>query len=157
MSRIQLKLMTALCLLVVAVVATSGFLAERGLTLSPEKTRIVHIDQGFDFLGFNVRKYNGKLLIKPSVSSIAAVKEKARAIFRSGASLPQDALIRRPNPVLRGWGNYYRHAVSKEIFDGIDHAIWRMAWKKGRRSPPLRGDYSGATRGARGPALRDTC
>jgi RNA-directed DNA polymerase len=115
------------------------FLAERGLTLSPEKTRIVHIDQGFDFLGFNVRKYNGKLLIKPSVSSIAAVKEKARAIFTNGASLPQDALIRRLNPVLRGWGNYYRHAVSKEIFDGIDHAIWRMTWSWAKRRHPQKG------------------
>jgi RNA-directed DNA polymerase len=85
------------------------FLAERGLELSEEKTRIVHSDVGFDFLGFNVRKYNGKLLIKPAKSSIAAVKEKVRGIFKAGVGLPQDALIRRLNPVIRGWGNYYRH------------------------------------------------
>ena len=115
------------------------FLAERGLTLAQEKTRIVHIEQGFDFLGFNVRKYNRKLLIKPSPSSIAAVKEKTRAIFTSGASLPQQALILRLNPVLQGWGNYYRHVVSKETFADIDHAIWRMTWNWATRRHPQKG------------------
>jgi RNA-directed DNA polymerase len=115
------------------------FLAERGLELSEEKTRIVRIDRGFDFLGFNVRKYNGKLLIKPAKPSIAAVKEKAREILKAGASLPQDVLIRRLNPVIRGWGNYYRHVVSKEIFDGIDHAIWRMTWNWAKRRHPQKG------------------
>ncbi|MFZ0788472.1 MAG: group II intron maturase-specific domain-containing protein [Chromatiaceae bacterium] len=88
------------------------FLAERALTLSQEKARIVRIDDGFDFLGFNVRKYNGKRLIKPPPSNIAAVKENARAILRRGASLPQDGLIGRLYPVLQGWGSYYRHVVS---------------------------------------------
>ena len=115
------------------------FLAERGLELSEEKTRIVHIDQGFDFLGFNVRKYNGKLLIKPAKSSIAAVKEKVRGIAKAGVSLPQDALIRRLNPAIRGWGNYYRHVVSKRIFDDIDHAIWRMTWSWAKRRHPQKG------------------
>jgi RNA-directed DNA polymerase len=115
------------------------FLAERGLELSEEKTRIVHIEQGFDFLGFNIRKHNGKLLIKPAKSSIAAVKEKARDIFKAGVSLPQDALIRRLNPVIRGWGNYYRHVVSKEAFSDIDHAIWRMTWRWAKRRHPQKG------------------
>jgi RNA-directed DNA polymerase len=115
------------------------FLAERALELSEQKTRIVHIEQGFDFLGFNVRKYNGKLLIKPAKSSIAAVKEKVRGIFKAGVSLPQDVLICRLNPVIRGWGNYYRHVVSKEVFDGIDHAIWRMTWHWAKRRHPQRG------------------
>ena len=99
------------------------FLAERGLELSEEKTRIVHIDQGFDFLGFTVRKYHGKLLITPAKSSIAAVKEKVREILKTGKSLSQGVLIQRLNPVIRGWGNYYRHVVSKEVFSDIDHAI----------------------------------
>ena len=114
------------------------FLKERGLELAEEKTRIVHIDQGFDFLGFNVRKYNGKLLIKPATSSIAAVKEKVRGIFKAGSSLPQDPLIRRLNPVIRGWGNYYRHVVSKEVFGDIDHAIWRMTWNWAKRRHPTK-------------------
>ncbi len=115
------------------------FLAERGLELAGEKTRIVHIDEGFDFLGFNVRKYNGKLLIKPAMSSIAAVKEKVREIIGTGKSLPQGVLIRRLNPVIRGWGNYYRHVVSKDVFIDIDHAIWRMTWNWAKRRHPQRG------------------
>jgi RNA-directed DNA polymerase len=114
------------------------FLTERGLELAEEKTRIVHIDQGFDFLGFNVRKYNGKLLIKPATSSIAAVKEKVREIIRTGRSLPQGILIRRLNPVIRGWGNYYRHFVSKEVFHDIDNAIWHMTWNWAKRRHPQR-------------------
>ncbi len=115
------------------------FLKERGLELSEEKTRVVHIDGGFDFLGFNFRKYQGKLLIKPATSSIAAVKEKVREIFRTGRGLPQGILIRRLNPVIRGWGNYYRHVVSKEVFNDIDHAIWRMTWNWVKRRHPQRG------------------
>jgi RNA-directed DNA polymerase len=114
------------------------FLKERGLELAEEKTRIVHIDQGFDFLGFNVRKYQGKLLIKPAASSIAAVKERVRGLIRSGKGLPQGVLIHRLNPVIRGWGNYYRHVVSKEIFNDIDHAIWRMTWNWAKRRHPQR-------------------
>jgi RNA-directed DNA polymerase len=114
------------------------FLKERGLELAEEKTGIVHIDQGFDFLGFNVRKYQGKLLIKPATSSIAAVKERVRGLIRSGKGLPQGVLIHRLNPVIRGWGNYYRHVVSKEIFNDIDHAIWRMTWNWAKRRHPQR-------------------
>ena len=114
------------------------FLTERGLKLAEEKTRIVHIDQGFDFLGFNVRKYNGKLLIKPAASSIAAVKEKVRAICNAGASHTQTDLIRRLNPVIRGWANYYRHVVSSRVFTDIDFAIWRAIWNWARRRHPQR-------------------
>ncbi len=97
------------------------FLMERGLTLSREKTRIVHIETGFDFLGFNVRKYHGKLLIKPAPSSIAAVKDKVRQSL---------------NPVIRGWASYYRHVVSKQVFDDIDSAIWRTTWNWATRRHP---------------------
>jgi RNA-directed DNA polymerase len=115
------------------------FLRERGLALSEAKTHIVHIDEGFDFLGFNLRKYHGKLLIKPAKSSIAAVKEKVRRIMRAGGHLSQDVLIYRLNPVIRGWGQYYRHVVSKEVFNDIDHAIWRMTWSWATRRHPQKG------------------
>jgi RNA-directed DNA polymerase len=114
------------------------FLAERGLELSEEKTRIVHIDQGFDFLGFNVRKYSGKLLITPAKSSISAVKEKVQELFKTGRGLSQGVLIQRLNPVIRGWGHYYRHVVSKEVFSDIDHAIWRMTWNWAKRRHPTK-------------------
>ena len=123
----------------------------KGVTYPTHNKMLGHYD-GLDGLktgyirasGFNLvtsaeRKYNGKLLIKPAKSSIAAVKEKARSIFKAGASLPQDALIRRLNPIIRGWGNYYRHAVSKRIFDDIDHAVWRMTWNWAKRRHPQRG------------------
>jgi RNA-directed DNA polymerase len=112
------------------------FLKDRGLELSEAKTRIVHIDEGFDFLGFNFRKYHGKLLIKPSKASVAAVKDKIQSIFKASGSLPQDALIRQLNPIIRGWGGYYRHVVSKKLFCDIDHAIWRMTWNWAKRRHP---------------------
>lgn len=112
------------------------FLRERGLTLAQETTRIVDIETGFDFLGFNVRKYQGKLLIKPAPSSIAAVKEKVRQILKTGASQSQGLVIQRLNPVIRGWANDYRHVVSKQVVDGIDSAIWRMTWNWAKRRPP---------------------
>jgi RNA-directed DNA polymerase len=86
----------------------SAFLKERGLELAEEKTRIVHIDDGFDFLGFNFRKHHGKLLIKPEKANIAAVKEKLQAIIKDSAALPQASLLQRLNPVIRGWAAYFR-------------------------------------------------
>ncbi|MCI8524523.1 MAG: hypothetical protein HFF17_01065 [Oscillospiraceae bacterium] len=79
------------------------FLAERGLQLSEEKTVITHIDDGFDFLGKNIRKYNGNLLIKPAKTSIQSFLGKVRDIIKSNKSTKQDTLIRKLNPVIRGW------------------------------------------------------
>ena len=112
------------------------FLQERGLVLAPEKTRIVHIDEGFDFLGFHFRKYGGKLLIKPARASINHVRERVKAVLQQGQHTPQTELIRILNPILRGWGNYYRHVVSKVVFQKLDHSIWRMTWNWARRRHP---------------------
>lgn len=79
-----------------------AFLAERGLQLSEEKTVITHIDDGFDFLGKNIRKYNGKLLIKPAKSSVKSFLEKVRDIIKSNKSVKQEILIHKLNPVIRG-------------------------------------------------------
>jgi RNA-directed DNA polymerase len=92
-----------------------AFLMERGLTLSPEKTRITHISQGFDFLGQNIRKYqNGKLLIKPSKKSVQAFLTKVRTVIKGNASANQVSLIGLLNPIIDGWANYHRHVVSKK-------------------------------------------
>ncbi len=112
------------------------FLKERGLELAEEKTRIVHIDDGFDFLGFHLRKYRAKLLIKPAKASIAAVKEKIQVTLHDGSALPQGLLIHRLNPIIRGWAYFYRHVVSKRIFCSLDHAIWRMTWNWATRRHP---------------------
>jgi len=112
------------------------FLRARGLSLSAEKTRISHIAKGFDFLGFNLRKYANKLLIKPSKSSISRFKEGIRTLVRMNKNITTDELILKLNPVLRGWANYYRHVVSKKIFCGLDHEIWKITWRWAKRRHP---------------------
>lgn len=85
------------------------FLQARGLTLSEEKTKITHIDEGFDFLGFNIRKYKGKFLITPSKESQKKFQRKINEIVNSHKTIPQESLIRLLNPVITGWANYYQH------------------------------------------------
>lgn len=116
------------------------FLQERGLTLSTEKTKITHIDDGFDFLGQNIRKYDGKLLIKPSTQSQHSVLDKVREIIRTeGGHLSAYGLIMKLNPIIRGWANYHRHIVSKQVFSTIDYhihwALWRWARRRHKQKP----------------------
>ena len=100
------------------------FLGKRGLTLSQEKTLITHISEGFDFLGFNVRKYDGTLLIKPSSKSVKRFTEKLHeVVFGKNKAVAQQRLIEALNPVLRGWGTYYSTVVSKTTFSKIDHIL----------------------------------
>lgn len=119
--------------------AIETFLAERGLWLSPEKTVVTHINDGFDFLGFNVRKYNGTLLIKPSKAGVKRMLNKVREIISARKGARQVALISTLNPIIRGWANYYRHKVSKETFGKVDHAIWQVLWKWAKRRHPKKG------------------
>jgi RNA-directed DNA polymerase len=100
------------------------FLEERGVMLSPEKTQITYIYDGFDFLGQNIRKYdNGKLLIKPSKRSIRRFIRHVRQIIRDNRHVPAGQLIVKLNPVIRGWAMYHRHVVSKAIFYSLHHEI----------------------------------
>jgi RNA-directed DNA polymerase len=115
---------------------TEEFLRERGLSLSKEKTKISHIDDGFDFLGFNILKYKGKLLTKPSKSGIKSVKAKISEIIKSDKAVKTEDLIKKLSPVIRGWGNYYRHSSSKRIFTSTDHAIFKMTWRWAKRRHP---------------------
>lgn len=110
-----------------------AFMAERGLTLSPEKTVITHIDEGFDFLGQNLRKYKGKLLIKPSRKNLRTFLHKVRNIISGNKTVTAGLLIYMLNPVLRGWANYNRHIVAKETFNYVDYRVWKMLWKWCRR------------------------
>ena len=109
------------------------FLAIRGLQLSEEKTVITHIDDGFDFLGQNIRKYNGKLLIKPSNAAVKSFLSKVRKIVKSSKSATQEQLIRRLNPVIRGWVNYHRYVVSSEVFSKVDYQIFKCLWQWAKR------------------------
>ncbi len=101
------------------------FLKERGLTLSADKTRITHIDEGSDFLRQNLRKSDGKLMVKPSKQNTHSFMEKVRGIIDANKSTSQTALISRLNPVIRGWANYHRHCAAKERFNRVDYEIWR--------------------------------
>lgn len=116
------------------------FLAERGLTLSPEKTRIIHIRQGFDFLGQIIRKYGDKLLIRPSKASLKTfLLHKVRSLIDRNKSAPAWLLISLLNPVIRGWANYHRHVVAKETFRYVDLQIWLKLWRWCARRHPRKG------------------
>ncbi len=109
------------------------FLKERGLTLSGEKTLITHIEDGFDFLGQHVRKYNGKLIIKPSKKNVKAFLEKVRKVVKEHQGTTAGNLILLLNPLIRGWARYHQHVVSKKIFQDVDSAIFEMLWQWARK------------------------
>ena len=115
------------------------WLSSKGLELSAEKTKIVHIDEGFNFLGFNVRQYSGKLLIKPQKEKVLAFCKKIGEIIKSMATVKQEALITKLNPILRGFANYYQGVVSKETFSYITHRVTIYLWKWCRRRHPNKG------------------
>ncbi len=111
-----------------------SFLAERGLILSQEKTKITHIDEGFDFLGFNLRKYGDKLLIKPAKKNVLGFLKNIGALIKIHKTSPTDALIRLLNSRIHGWANYYRHAISSDTFSYVDYRIFQsiLRWTKKR-------------------------
>jgi RNA-directed DNA polymerase len=115
------------------------FLATRGLSLSPEKTRIANVDDGFDFLGWNIRKYGGKLLIKPAKKNVQSFLRKVQAIIRGSGAMRQETLVERLNPIIRGWANYHASQVSKETYAMVDHVIWQALWKWACRRHPNKG------------------
>jgi RNA-directed DNA polymerase len=116
--------------------AVVQFLDKRALALSEEKTVITHITQGFNFLGQNVRKYGQKLLIKPSRQSVRSVLEKARDHIKKGHGKKAEGLVRKLNPLLRGWANYHRHVVSKRRFASIDYHLHGLLRRWARREHP---------------------
>lgn len=116
--------------------AISRFLKERGLELSADKTNITHIDDGFDFLGFNVRKYHGKLLIRPAKQNVLSFLRGIRQLIKEHSSANASILIRKLNARVRGWANYYRHAVSKQTFSYVDHCIFWALWSWAKRRHP---------------------
>lgn len=111
---------------------------------------ITHIEEGFDFLGFNVRKYKGKLLITPSKGNVKKLLTKIRETIKGNKQATAGGLIAILNPIIRGWANHYRHVVSKKTFASVDHAIFKTIWRwclrrhgnKGKRW--IRKKYAGA-------------
>ena len=130
---------------------TAEFMRQRmRLTLSPEKTHITHVDDGFDFLGFHIRRRpRGRIPVAysfPSERSFREIKHRIKALTgRSTIGLSLDELVHALNPILRGWTNYHRHAAAKRCFSYLDRYLWRrvvlwlrkkhprLTWKQIRR------------------------
>jgi len=109
------------------------FLSIRGLTLSPTKTKITTINQGFDFLGWNFRKYSGKLIVKPSLKSTQKLVATISQEIKNRKSSTQSQLINRLNQILRGWTNYHQSVCAKETFGKIDYVMWEMLYHWAKR------------------------
>ncbi|WP_121967524.1 group II intron reverse transcriptase/maturase [Myroides sp. N17-2] len=105
------------------------FLAERGLTLSEEKTKISNIKEGFDFLGFNIRKYGDTVLTKPTKDGVKKLTAKVKQVIKDNKTCTQEELIIKLNPILNGWANYYKYSAASETFRKTDHLIFQKVWK----------------------------
>lgn len=116
------------------------WLAPRGLVFNEEKTKVVHLEEGFDFLGFNVRRYrnenDGKLLIKPSRDAVRRIRKRLADEVRGMRGWSARAVIARLNPIIRGWASYYRGVVSSRVFNALDHYVWWITFRWARHKHP---------------------
>ena len=110
-------------------VRLAEWLAPRGLRFNEDKTRIVHLAEGFDFLGFNVRRYRLKLLIKPSKAAIRRLRQRLAFEMRALRGSNSAAVIARLNPIIKGWAAYYRGVVSSKVFHTLDYQMWKLTYK----------------------------
>jgi len=106
-----------------------AWLKPRGLALNMEKTQVVNIQQGFPFLGFSIRHFKGKCLCRPQKEKVFAFLTRLRDWLKHHASVSPAAVIYHLNPILRGWGNYYKYGVSKRVFSYVDYQLWRALWR----------------------------
>jgi RNA-directed DNA polymerase len=112
-----------------------GWLAPRGLALNEDKTHIITLADGFDFLGFSIRRYpSGKLLIKPSKDAIRRHRNKLATTMRMLRGLSALEVVRVMNPVIRGWTMYYRGVVSAKVFSALEHHTWQLTYKWARNA-----------------------
>ena len=130
-----------------AVKQLNEWLKHRGLQLNEEKTRIVHITKGFDFLGFNIRHYRDdsrksgyKLLIKPSKESIKDIKTKLKEVWLKYCAFDVKTLVSKLNPIIRGWANYFRVGVSRKVFEELDYWMHKRARRYAKRMHPNKND-----------------
>jgi RNA-directed DNA polymerase len=113
------------------------WLAPRGLAFNEDKTRIVHLADGFNFLGFNVRRYHDKLvLIKPSKQAVRRIRLRLRAEMRALRGSNASAVLKKLAPIVRGWAAYYRTEVSSEVFSALDDYMWKLTYRWARHSHP---------------------
>ncbi|NEP03313.1 MAG: group II intron reverse transcriptase/maturase [Symploca sp. SIO2E9] len=114
-------------------------LKTRGLELNEDKTNSVHVEQGFNFLGFNVRHFQGSCIIKPQKEKVKLFLREIREWLKSNKHASPEAVIQYLNPRIRGWGNYYKHGVSSKVFSYVDHQIFQAIWKWSLSRHPNKG------------------
>lgn len=119
----------------------SQWLAERGLALHEEKTKITHINDGFNFLGFSVRRYGGKCLIKPQKQKVLSFLQSLNRWLNHHRDAQPIDVIKHFTPILRGWSNYYKTVVSKRTFSYVAHRTWQMLWRWCLRRHPNKGKH----------------
>lgn len=112
------------------------WLSERGLVMNEEKTRIVPVETGFDFLGFNIRHYRNVCLVKPAKTKVLALLNKIRQWLKDHRQVEAGVVIRYLNTLLRGWTQYYKCASSGQTFSYVKHQIWSALWKWCKRRHP---------------------
>src|SRR6266480_4480504 len=117
----------------------AAWLEPRGLVFNEDKTRIVRLDEGVDFLGFSVRRYRGKLLIKPSKAAVKRIKARLTAEMKALRGHNAQMVLIRLNPVIRGWSAYYRHCVSARVFSQLDDHVWKLTYKWAKWTHPHKG------------------
>ena len=135
----------------------AAWLEPRGLSFNEDKTAVVRLDDGVDFLGFNVRRYRGKLLIKPSKAAVKRIKARLTAEMKALRGHNAQMVLIRLNPVIRGWSAYYRHCVSARVFNELDNHVWKLTYKWANWTHPHKGKrwIVGKYFGAFNPARRD--
>ena len=112
------------------------WLAPRELAFNEDKTRNVHLDDGFDFLGFIVRRQSGKLLIKPSKAAVRRHRQRLRAEMHALRGANAARVLQRLTPIVRGWATYYRTVVSSVVFSALDRYLWRLTYKWAKHTHP---------------------
>jgi RNA-directed DNA polymerase len=112
------------------------WLEPRGLVFNEAKTRITHLDQGVDFLGFEIRRYRGKLLTKPGKDALRRIRKRLSQEVTALRGANADTVIARLNPIIKGWAAYYRIGVSKHAFGALDAHLWRLVYKWAKFSHP---------------------
>ena len=114
----------------------AGWLAPRGLAFNEDKTKIVRLSDGFDFLGYNVRRYQQKLLIKPSEAALRRIRKRLATEMRALRGSNVMAVLAKLGPIIRGWAAYYRGVVSSRLFSSLDHYLWQLLYKWAKWSHP---------------------
>lgn len=116
-----------------------NWLAKRGLQINEEKTKIVKVSDGFDFLGFHIQKFKGSCIIRPQKEKTLAFIQGIRNWLKGHKNIPTEEVIKYLNPVLRGWAMYYQNVCSADVFGYVDHQVWEALWLWAKRRHPNKG------------------